>query len=324
MEKKIKVLIMPQCDTEIQNRFTAKFGEKCEFVFSDKETEDAIAAAEVVIGEPEEEEILKAENLRWLQLTWAGADKYTKMKAFPTGVELTNASGAFGKIISEYVIGNIIALYRGLPNYWKSKQKHLWVQNKSSETIYGKNILILGTGDIGRNIAHRIKAFETHVAGIKRTAVPEHSQQMKEFDEVYDLTALDQELLKADIVIGCLPGTPETKGLLNYERLHFMKKAAILVNVGRGSLIPAEDLIRVLEEGHLKGAILDVFETEPLPSDSPLWEMEQVILTPHIAGPSFGGNAEVQDMIWNICMENLERYVKGKELKNIVRLKDGY
>ena len=270
--------------------------------FQSKETEDAIAAAEVVIGEPEEAEILKAENLRWIQLTWAGADKYTKMKAFPTGVTLTNASGAFGKIISEYVIGNIIALYRELPNYWKNKQKHLWVQNRSSETIYGKNILILGTGDIGRNIAHRMKAF----------------------DEVYDLTALDQQLQKADIVIGCLPGTPETKGLLNYERLYSMKKDAILVNVGRGSLIPTEDLIRVLEEGHLKGAVLDVFETEPLPETSPLWNMENVLITPHIAGPSFGGNAEVQDMIWNICMENMERYLNGKKLKNIVRLKDGY
>ena len=144
--KKIQVLIKPQCDAEIQNQFVTKFGDQCEFTFQGKETEDAIAAAEVVIGEPEEEEILKAENLRWIQLTWAGADKYTKMKAFPTGVTLTNASGAFGKIISEYVIGNIIALYRGLPNYWKNKQKHLWVQNKSSETIYGKNILILGTG----------------------------------------------------------------------------------------------------------------------------------------------------------------------------------
>ena len=322
--KKIQVLIKPQCNAEIQNQFATKFGDQCEFTFQGKETEDAIATAEVVIGEPEEEEILKAENLRWIQLTWAGADKYTKMKAFPTGVTLTNASGAFGKIISEYVIGNIIALYRELPNYWKNKQNHLWVQNRSSETIYGKNILILGTGDIGRNIAHRMKAFETHVTGIKRTAVPEHLQQMKAFDEVYDLTALDQQLQKADIVIGCLPGTSETKGLLNYERLYSMKKDAILVNVGRGSLIPTEDLIRVLEEGHLKGAVLDVFETEPLPETSPLWNMENVLITPHIAGPSFGGNAEVQDMIWNICMENMERYLNGKKLKNIVRLKDGY
>lgn len=323
-EKKIKVLIKPQCDAEIRNRFITTFGDQCEFTFQNTEADHTITTAEVVIGEPEESELQEAENLRWVQLTWAGADKYTKMKTFPTGITLTNASGAFGKIISEYVIGNIIALYRSFPAYWENRQKHLWAKNNSIDTIYKKNILILGTGDIGKNIAHRMKAFETHVTGIKRTAVSEHSQQLNDFDQVYDLTALDEQLPQADIVIGCLPGTPETKGLLDYDRLHSMKKEAVLVNVGRGSLIPTEDLIRVLQEGHLKGAVLDVFETEPLPVDSPLWEMDQVILTPHIAGPSFGGNTEVQDMIWNICMENLERYVNEKELKNIVRLNEGY
>lgn len=223
-EKKIKILIKPQCEPEIRNRFITKFGKKCEFVFEENETRDSITTAEVVIGEPEESELRKAENLHWIQLTWAGADKYTKMKIFPETITLTNASGAFGKIISEYVIGNIIALYRGLPVYWKNKQECLWVQNRSSDTIYGKNVLILGTGDIGKNIAHRMQAFETHVTGIKRTAVSEHSQQLKDFDEVYDLTALDDKLPQADIVIGCLPGTLETKELLNYDRLHSMKK----------------------------------------------------------------------------------------------------
>ena len=154
-EKKIKVLVKPQCDAEIRDRFITKFGEKCEFVFEENETRDSITTAEVVIGERKNPELQKAGNFRWVQLTWAGADKYTKMKTFPTGVTLTNASGAFGKIISEYVIGNIIALYRGFPVYWKNEKEHLWVQNKLSDTIYGKNVLILGTGDIGKNIAHR-------------------------------------------------------------------------------------------------------------------------------------------------------------------------
>lgn len=323
-EKKIKVLVKPQCDTEIRNRFMEKFEEKCELIFEDDETVDSITTAEAVIGEPEESELQKAGNLRWLQLTWAGVDKYTKMKTFPSEVTLTNASGAFGKIISEYVIGNIIVLYRSLPTYWENKQKHIWEKNNSIDTIYNKNILILGTGDIGKNIAHRMKAFETHVTGIKKTLAPGDIEKLKDFDKVYDLAALDEQLPYADIVIGCLPGTPETKGLLDYRRLTSMKKDAVLVNVGRGTLIPTEDLIRVLQEGHLKGAVLDVFETEPLSENAPLWNMENVILTPHIAGPSFGGNTEVQDMIWNICMENLERYLNGKELKNIVRLNEGY
>ena len=138
------------------------------------------------------------------------------------------------------------------------------------------------------------------------------------------MTALDQVLPKADIAIGCLPDTPQTRGILTYERLNSMKKGAVLVNVGRGSLVRNEDLIRVLRQGHLKGVIMDVSETEPLPAESPLWDIKNVIITPHIAGPSFGGNAGVQNMIWKICMENLERYVQEKPLKNIVQIEKGY
>lgn len=103
---------------------------------------------------------------------------------------------------------------------------------------------------------------------------------------------------KADIVIGCLPDTPLTRGILTYERLNSMKQGTVLVNVGRGSLVRNEDMIRVLRQGRLKGVIMDVSETEPLPAESPLWDMKNVIITPHIAGPSFGGNAGVQNMIW--------------------------
>ena len=129
---------------------------------------------------------------------------------------------------------------------------------------------------------------------------------------------------KADIVVGCLPDTPLTRGILTYERLNSMKQGTVLVNVGRGSLVRNEDMIRVLRQGRLKGVIMDVSETEPLPAESPLWDMKNVIITPHIAGPSFGGNAGVQNMIWKICMENLERYVHGKSLENIVQIEKGY
>ena len=320
--QKIKVLVRPQCSRDIREKFKTRFGKKCEFIF-EKDGNPVIPLTEVqvMIGEPEEEELQQAENLRWIQLTWAGADKYTKMKSFPPEMLLTNASGAFGKIIAEYVIGNIIALYRDFPGYWKNKQECIWKQSNSSETIFGKRILILGTGDIGKNIAHRMKAFGTDVTGIKRTVT---GKTEEDFDRIYGLKELDQQLPKADIVIGCLPGTEETKGLIDEKRLYAMKKDAILVNVGRGSLVRSGDLLKVLQDGHLKGAVLDVFETEPLPEDSPLWELEQVILTPHIAGPSFGGNVIVQDMIWNICMENMERYLEGRKLKNIVQFNKGY
>lgn len=324
MKRKRKVLIMPQCGEEIKDRFMKRFGEQCEFIFQEKEEDHNITTAEIVIGEPEEEEIRNAHDLQWIQLTWAGADRYTKMKAFPENVILTNASGAFGKIIAEYVIGSMIALYRDLPAHWNQTKQSIWGESDASCTIYGKKVLILGTGDIGRNIAHRMKAFETDVIGIKRNAGSVCAEVQKEFDEIYDLSALDEQITRADIVIGCLPGTTETKGILDRHRLRSMKKNAVIVNVGRGNLIPADDLIRVMQEGHLKGAVLDVFEEEPLSVKSPLWEMENVLITPHIAGPSFSGNTDVQDMIWNICIDNLERYLCGEKLKNIVEIEKGY
>ena len=136
--------------------------------------------------------------------------------------------------------------------------------------------------------------------------------------------AMDKYGIQADIVIGCLPNTRETAGLLTAERLHAMKAGAVLVNVGRGSLAGTDDLVSALQDGHLGGAALDVFETEPLPADCPLWDMENVLLTPHIAGPSFGGSADVQNTIWHICMDNLDRYLTGNPLKNVVNRSEGY
>lgn len=317
---KMKVLVKPQCSTELREKFLNRFGEKCEFLFSDMDGDSS--TAEVIIGEPEKEEILAASGLKWIQLTWAGADKYTKMQDFPKDVTLTNASGAFGKIISEYVIGSIIALYRSFPLYWKNKQNHIWAENDTADTIYGKEVLILGTGDIGKNIACRLKAFGTHITGIKRNTDLSHLPEG--FDRVYSMTALDPVLPEADIVVCCLPDTPQTRGIFTCERLNSMKQGSVLVNVGRGSLVRNEDLIRVLRQGRLKGVVMDVSETEPLPAESPLWDLENVIITPHIAGPSFGGNAGVQNMIWKICMENLERYIQEKPLKNIVHIEKGY
>ena len=125
-------------------------------------------------------------------------------------------------------------------------------------------------------------------------------------------------------MVCCVPGTRETEGLLSLERLQRMKKDAVLINVGRGGLIANRDLAAVLSSGHLRGAALDVFEAEPLPEDSPLWDMENVIVTPHIAGPSFGSNLYTQGIIWNIFTENLERYLNAEELQNVVDLKIGY
>ena len=131
-------------------------------------------------------------------------------------------------------------------------------------------------------------------------------------------------LPRADLVINCLPSTPETEGFLTRARLCSMKKGALLINVGRGSFVKTDDLVFALEKGFLGGAVLDVLETEPLEESSPLWDMGNVLLTPHIAGPSFEGNVDVQSAIWAICMDNLERYLDSEPLLHVVDRSAGY
>lgn len=321
---KINVLITVPCSSPIRAQLTARFDTRCQFTFIDSSKnipESLLHSANVIIGEPDEADIIKATQLKWLQLTWAGADKYTRMKHLPEPLTITNASGAFGTIISEYVIGAIIALYRSFPDYYRNQQQHLWMESDSSDTIYGKTVLILGTGDIGMRLAHRLKAFGTHIIGLRRNP---KASAIPDFDEIHGLSQLDDMLKKADIVVGCLPNTSETSGLLDEQQLRLMKKDALLINVGRGSLIKNDALVQVLKVGHLKGVALDVSEIEPLPEDSPLWDMPNVFITPHIAGPSFGGNSDVENTIWNICMQNLERFLSGETLEHVVDLKQGY
>ncbi|MBR5516806.1 MAG: D-2-hydroxyacid dehydrogenase [Firmicutes bacterium] len=319
-----KVLIMVPCDQTIKDKLEVKFGQDYEFCFAygDEMTiEENLPHAEIIIGEPNEEQILKARCAKWIQLTWAGVDKYSKMANVPSGLCITNASGAFGNIIAEYIVGNIISVYRGFPQYWESKKAGRWEPGNSNSTIFGKEVLILGTGDIGTCTAKRLKAFDARITGIRRN-VGEGALDC--FDEVCGLDKLEKLLPNVDIIVGCLPNTMDTQGVLDYQRIKSMKQDAVIINVGRGTLINTEDLVKALAEGHLKGVALDVFEKEPLDDNSPLWAMENVIITPHIAGPSFGGNKDVENAIWKICIDNLGLYLDRKRLKNVVNLKQGY
>jgi phosphoglycerate dehydrogenase-like enzyme len=311
MDNMKKVLIMVPCSTDMQENLIERFEGKYEFIFAHGDhalIEKWLPNVGIIIGEPDEEQISLAQNLKWLQLTWAGTDKYDRMTNLPSDICITNASGAFGKIISEYAVGSIISIYRSFPKYWASKKDKLWERQDTATTIFGKTALVLGTGDIGKNVAHRLKAFDCNVLGIKRDI---NIKPLADFDQLFKMDDLESVLPKADMVIGCLPNNEGTVGKLDYDRLSLMKKDAVIVNVGRGSLIKTDDLIRKLQEGHLKGAALDVCEVEPLPEDSPLWDMENVMITPHISGPSFGGNKDVEHTIWNICINNLEMYLEG-------------
>ena len=176
----------------------------------------------------------------------------------------------------------------------------------TERTLSGSRVLILGCGDIGSKTAVKLKNFGAETVGIRKKIRPAEG-----FDCIYDINSLDRELSLADIVIGCLPKTPLTYHLLDSRRISLMKSDGLIVNVGRGSLIDTEALTEALSGGHLYGAILDVFEQEPLPATSPLWTMYNVLITPHISGPSFGHSPHTEKLITDICEENIGRYMNG-------------
>lgn len=275
---------------------------------------------EVLIGELTPDILKELKGLKWLQMTWAGVDRYVGEDVFPEGVLLTNASGAFGKVISEYILTGILALYRKAFEYRVQMQQGGWQVLRGERTLEGKTALILGAGDIGCETARKLQAFDVKVWGIRRIL----REKPTYFDEMYTMDCLDELLPKVDLVIATLPGTSSTEGLLTKERLLAMKKDALLVNVGRRTLLSTQDLVEVLESGHLAGALLDVIEPEPLPVEHPLRKIERVVLTPHVSGVSWGDIRETRAKIIDICCDNLQRYRGGERLRNLVDLQQGY
>lgn len=311
-----EVLITAPCSDEVKRRLR-EFENSCVFSFGDRKSD--IGDAEAVIGEPRTEKIRQAKSLKFIQMTWAGADIYTCDGAFPQEIRLATASGAFGGVISEYVVGAVLCLYRRFPEYIENQRSALWLDAGAERTLEGKTALILGTGDIGSNVAKRLSAFGTKNIGVRRTGAP-----AQYFEEIHTLSNLNSLLPQADLIIGCLPNTKETGHILDDQKFALMKSDALLINVGRGSLLDTPALTRALEERRIAGAVLDVLEKEPLAADSPLWSMPNVLITPHISGRGFGHDPATERKIWGICLENLRRYLSGEGIINEIDFARGY
>lgn len=316
----IKLLITVPCKAQVMECLKKEFSPIYDITFAQNDPDiiaREIVDTEVIIGEPDRALLDRAKKLAWMQITWAGADRYAK--DFPENVTLTNASGAFGRIISEYTLGMILAQYKQLPGYYENQKKKIWTDLGSERSLLGKRVLILGTGNVGGTIARKLHAFDTYNIGINRSGkAGEH------FDETHKLEELDALLPTADIVIGALPRTSGTIGLFDYRRMRLMREDVLLVNVGRGTMIVTKDLEKLLEEGHFSGVVLDVMDPEPLPEASSLWTCQRVLLTPHISGIGFGHEDATENTIWDICADNLRRYAAGSPLAHVVDVAAGY
>ena len=292
------------------------------YVLSKEATKEDVSRANVIVGNVPPALVTGSEKLEWLQLNSAGADQYTKPGVLPENAILTNATGAYGLAVSEHMLAQVFDLIRRFNQYHKNQMEHKWqFMGKSMGSIIsveGSTVLVMGIGDIGGDFARKMKALGAYTIGIRRTV----SEKAEYLDEQYTLDALDSLLPRADIVAMVLPGGDATNHLMDERRLRLMKKGAYLINVGRGNAIDPKALYKVLEEKHLGGCSLDVTEPEPLPADDPLWDLDNLVITPHVAGNFF--LQETFERIVRIAGGNLVAWANGGEMKNIVDFATGY
>ena len=278
-----------------------------------------VERAHVIVGNVKAEFLPHAANLELFQLNSAGADQYTKPGILPEGAVLANAKGAYGLAVSEHMLALTFALIRRFPEYHKNQMAHCWKSAGNIISVEGSTVLVLGIGDIGGDYARKMKALGAAcVIGIRRTS----KEKPDYLDEQYTMEELDSVLGRADIVAMVLPGGEATCHLMDERRLGLMKKGAYLINVGRGNAIAPDALYRALISGQLAGCGLDVTEPEPLPAESPLWDLDQMLITPHVAGNFF--LSETFERIVRIAGENLKAWANHEPFRNVVDLKAGY
>lgn len=276
-----------------------------------EEGEPFIEKSEIILSWKIPDDLLKKANrLLWFSSMAAGNEHLIKNPNLPPHVLLTKAT-VYGEMMAEYVFAYLLYFCRNLHKYFEEQKEKAW-RPVRPERLRGKTMGLLGLGSVGRVLARRGKQFGMRVIAVKR--VPEPNE---EIDEVLGPRDLERVISGADYLICTLPLTPETEHFLGEKELRLMKEGAILFNIGRGKTIDQKALIKVLKRKKIK-AVLDVFEEEPLPRDSKLWELDNVIITPHVSG------INIPEEICEEFVKNYDRWVKGEPLIGIVDREKGY
>lgn len=283
----------------------------------DEEFRAMLAKAEILYDFPRGHTsnlVEAAPKLRWVQGSMAGAGEVAEKAGLKdTDATVTTASGVFSGPLAEFALAALLSHAKEFDRLRREKAEKTWRQ-ATTGSLENKTLCIVGLGNIGRAVVERARPFGMRVVGVKRT-VREDDAAWEYADNLYATEDLKNALNEADYVVATLPGTPETHHLLDTEAFRDIKEGAYFVNIGRGSVVDEAALVKALEQGRLSGAALDVFETEPLPEDSPLWEMEEVIISPH-------STDMVPDLInerqTELFCDNLRRYLAGEELINVL------
>lgn len=291
-----------------------------EFIFSDQSAIDEalVKSADIIVGNVPPEWVQGSKKLRLLQLNSAGTDGYVLPGILPKQATLTNATGAYGLAISEHMLAMLLTLMKKLDLYHDNQAQHKWLDCGPVTSIWGSKTLVVGLGDIGSEFAYRM-----HLLGSTVTAIRRHQVEKPDYIEnVFQMDHLMECLATADIIAVCLPGTTETKQLFQEEAFKHMKKGAIFLNVGRGTVVDSFALCEALNRGHLGGAGIDVTDLEPLPENHPLWNAQRLVLTPHVSG---GYHLQRNhDRIVEIAAKNISHCLKNEKYENVVDLKTGY
>lgn len=289
-----------------------------QFIFKDEieKPEDQLQAflsADILLGNPKPADWLgKAVNLKWVQLHSTGFDIYAGIN-IPAIV--TNMKDYYAQPCAETAIAGIMALYRGMNQFAVLKEQQKWIGypiRAELQLLHNKKVIILGAGGLGKHVAKILNSFDCEISFYARTAVEAVLRSSEQL-----LSAIPS----ADIIIGCLPGTVQTKGLFTVTMIRSMKPGSVFCNIGRGNLLEDEKvLVDVLQRGIIGGAVLDVTSIEPLPPDHPLWKCPNTILSQHTGG----GNITENEGIVRFFLQNLDLFRKNKPLMNVIELHRGY
>lgn len=249
----------------------------------------------------------------WISVGGSGCDHLGRWEASRTTV--TNSAGVAAHMMAEFALGGMLHFTLDIPGLARDKAARHWEPARLMTPLRGKTLLIVGLGQTGRAVAARARTFGMHVIGTRARPAP-----MENVDEVHPAAALPSLWPRADAIVVSVPLLPATRGLIGERDFAAMKRSALLVDVSRGGVIDGAALLAALQSGRIAGAALDVFETEPLPEDSPFWALDNLILSPHASGVYEGWDMDSFEMF----LENLARWRRGEPLKNVVDPDRGY
>ena len=254
-------------------------------------------------------------GLRWLHLRFAGVPPEVLVALRDHPAQMTNGSGAHGVAIAEYVLGVTLAHFKRLHDLRSAQVRSTWLAGQTVRELRGTLAGVVGLGDLGRSTARLLRACGVRLRGLRRSA-----ERCDEVDALFGPAELGAFLDGLDVLVIAAPLTAETRGLIGAAELARLAPGALLVNVGRGPIVQEAALLGALETGQLGGAALDVFSVEPLPADSPLWQAPGVFISPHCADAS----PQSLERGFAILLDNLERFARGRPLRNVVDRAAGY